>query len=248
MEHVAGAGAKVAHVRPHRIRRMEEGGEDVPSFIPKLLLVCEASSTNIADGRWRFVIEKADGVPVLEASDEEPGDLNRLTLLAAVRGLEAIDGPASVTLLSNSRYLISSLVDALPRWRQRDFAWEHFGRVIDVQHADLWRRIDRALQFHRVQACLVSSRLVSPGHTSPSEVPESSAAAHSSGSAGLRGDDQPADERWSRIDAGHPQPPRPAAVEPTEDPLRRWLLGGRGAAATPIRKRRFTSADLAGSP
>ncbi len=127
------------------------------------LLVCRARAVRLTEGTWHFSLETADGTPVFSASDQDVGDLNRLTLLAAVRGLESIDGPSSVTLVSSSRYLIRSLSDSLPRWRAGGFMWEHFGRRIDVQHADLWRRIDRALSIHQVQACLVSSRYVSSG-------------------------------------------------------------------------------------
>ena len=130
---------------------------------PERFLICQAWSTGLVDGRWRFSIESADGDPILEAGDEEPGDLNRLTLLAAIRGLEAIDGPASVVLFSTNRYLIRSLGESLPRWRAGDFSWEHFGRVIEIQHAELWRRIDRALSIHRVEACLMTRQLVSHG-------------------------------------------------------------------------------------
>lgn len=127
------------------------------------LLVCTAQASCLTEGTWQFVLESADGTPVFSARDTDLGDLNRLTLLAAVRGLESIDGPSSVTLISSSRYLIRSLSDSLPRWRSGGFMWEHFGRRIDVQHADLWRRIDRAVSIHHVQACLVSSRTISFG-------------------------------------------------------------------------------------
>lgn len=129
--------------------------------LASLLLVVSAQSTCLKDGRWQFAIETADGQPVLEAEDHEQGDLNRLTLLAAVRGLESIDGHSGVTLLSHNRYLIRSLTDSLPRWRRTDFVWDHFGRRVEVQHADLWRRIDHALGIHEVQACLLTTRRVS---------------------------------------------------------------------------------------
>ncbi len=214
----------------------------------ELLLVCEARSTTLTDGFWRFALETAEGEAVLDAEDREMGDLNRLTLLAAVRGLEAIEGASSVTLLSNNRYLIRSLSDSLPRWRQNDFIWEHFGRRIDVQHADLWRRVDRALQIHRVEACLVSSRLVSSGAVAEKVRTSSRIDSH----------DQP-DRSGSitRIDAGHPSgthsgPHSSAVAAPGQrstggtnnDRLRSWLLNGwqshRGAAP----QRRFTSRDL----
>lgn len=129
--------------------------------LASLLLVVSAQSTRLDDGQWQFAIETADGQPVLEAEDREQGDLNRLTLLAAVRGLESIDGPSEITLLSHNRYLIRSLTDSLPRWRRTDFVWDHFGRRVEVQHADLWRRIDHALGIHEVQACLLMTRRVS---------------------------------------------------------------------------------------
>ena len=192
------------------------------------LLVCQAQSTHLDDGRWQFALETADGTPVLEASDEEIGDLNRLTLLAAVRGLEAIEGPASVTLLSNNRYLIRSLTDSLPRWRSNDFVWEHFGRRIDIQHADLWRRVDRALQIHRVEACLMTSRLISRGQLATTEAPA--------------GDDLAECTTW-RLDSAHRSPRAPHG---SSDRLRSWLLGG-GASIGATSRRRFTTADLLGT-
>jgi ribonuclease HI len=174
----------------------------------------------------------------LDADDIEVGDLNRLTLLAAVRGLESIEGPASVTLLSNNRYLIRSLADSLPRWRQNGFVWENFGRRVDVQHADLWRRIDRALSIHRVEACLISTRLVSAG--------KDEAAAESG--YGRQPHAARPNSVHQRIDAPHIDPGTNRAIvnapkSASSDRLRRWLLSGDAAAAAPPR-RRFTAQDL----
>ena len=197
------------------------------------LLVCEATSSTMVDGHWRFSLESADGSEVMEAEDEELGDLNRLTLLAAIRGLEAIDGPSSVTLLSNNRYLIRSLSDSLPRWRENGFAWEHFGRRVDVQHADLWRRIDRTLAIHRVEACLVSSRLVSRG-TQGNHGASGRPLAGSSGNI-------------ARVDSPHAKIPAPKSAasphDPPKDRLRHWLLGGSDSRAD-VPQRRFTFHDL----
>ena len=185
---------------------------------PELLLVCEAWSTTLTDGYWRFTLETAEGESIFDAEDQELGDLNRLTLLAAVRGLEAVEGRSSITLVSNNRYLIRSLTDSLPRWRANDFVWDHFGRHVDVQHADLWRRIDRALSIHRVEACLVSRRLVSAGTTQ-------------------RGDAQ------IRIDSPHSQSGGivPAPASSSRGRMRNWLLGG---VAAPTATGRFIAHDL----
>ncbi|TWT79420.1 Ribonuclease HI [Planctomycetes bacterium CA13] len=224
-------------------------------MISEYLLVCEARATSLTDGVWNFSLESADGTPVFTAGDSEHGDLNRLTLLAAVRGLEAIEGPSSVTLLSNNRYLIRSLADSLPRWRENNFVWEHFGRRIDVQHADLWRRVDRALGIHRVEACLVSSRLVSP-------VQRPKMMDAGSGREAKRSFESKRCESKNgvtvRIDAPHEAVPANHTAGPVaghdsdrdpikrpSDRLRRWLLSGAtsAAAAAPAR-RQLTTAEL----
>jgi ribonuclease HI len=214
----------------HRIQPVNDAPPSIRAS--EYLLVCTATSFSINHGSWNFSLESVDGQSVLEAGDQDLGDLNRLTLLAAVRGLEAIDGPSGVTLLSHNRYLIRSLSDSLPRWRENNFVWEHFGRRIDVQHADLWRRVDRALSIHCVEACLVSSRRVSPAVARQSTIV------------------QPADNHdltW-RIDSAHdnsaPAPKRASSPRPT-DSLRRWLLDSATSHATRGGGRRYTAADLA---
>jgi ribonuclease HI len=198
-----------------------------------LLLVCEAYSESLVHGGWQFTLEHSDGTPVFSAADTDRGDLNRLTLLAAVRGLESIDGPARVTLLSNNRYLIRSLSDSLPRWRQNNFVWEHFGRRIEVQNADLWRRISRALTIHRVEAVLISSRLVSGGV--------------GSGAAATEAATDAAERPQLRIDPPHPGVRRPRdrqAAQPTigQDRLRQWLMGGAAAPPSPTVRDRLQNA------
>jgi ribonuclease HI len=200
---------------------------DAAEICSDYLLVCEAKASSLSKGTWHFSLESSDGQPVFDAGDVDLGDLNRLTLLAAVRGLESIDGPSSVTLLSHNRYLVRSLSDSLPRWRENNFVWEHFGRRIDVQHADLWRRVDRALSIHRVEACLVSSRLVSVGATSSA---------------------QRASEKQNfdniRVDSPHHSPSTPQGVHGPQDQLRRWLMRGNAIDSLHEPRCRFTARDL----
>lgn len=206
------------------------------------LLVCEAWSTTLADGRWRFTLETADGELILDADDQETGDINRLTLLAAVRGLESIEGAASVTLVSNNRYLIRSLSDALPKWRANNFVWDHFGRHVDVQHADLWRRIDHALSIHRVEACLVSTCLVSRGTPPAARTLEEQMEQKLDAAENLIQRVDPA--HGDRSGGGVPAPKsKSIASEGTspEDRLRQWLLSNSGARTN---TRRFTPEDF----
>lgn len=102
--------------------------------------------------RWEFVLESIDGKSRIEAADSETDVAGqRLELLAVVRGLEAIDRPARVTLLTSSDYVQRGLRFGLPQWREHNWHWESFGRMVPVRNADLWKRVDRALGIHQVR-------------------------------------------------------------------------------------------------
>ena len=134
------------------------------SKLPEFLLVCESLSTaDNSVGRWHFRLETSSGQLMLEADDSEVGEPQRLALLAVVRGLESLDGPSRVTLITANRYVLQGMRRSLASWRDNDFRWEHYGRMLPVAHADLWRRIDRTLSIHQVQACWVSAACLSMG-------------------------------------------------------------------------------------
>jgi ribonuclease HI len=107
------------------------------------------------EGIWRFVLAQVGTSSSLTATDREPiACRERLELLAVVRGLEAIDQPARVTLVTGSRYVSRGLKRGLAEWRVSDFQWERFGQQVAVRDHDLWRRVDRALEFHQVDCRL----------------------------------------------------------------------------------------------
>jgi ribonuclease HI len=101
--------------------------------------------------QWRFVLASTDGDQKLVASDIEPATQGeRLELLSVVRGLEALEQPSQVTLLTDSRYVSQGIAHGLSEWRSNDWCWERFGELTPVKNLDLWQRVDRALKFHRV--------------------------------------------------------------------------------------------------
>lgn len=90
----------------------------------------------------------------MSASDvEAEARRGRLELLAIVRGLEALDQPSRVTLVTPSRYVLRGLSDGLSEWRERGWRWERFGSLVPIRDQDLWRRLDHALQIHAVECC-----------------------------------------------------------------------------------------------
>lgn len=103
-------------------------------------------------GRWRFSLEAANGSDCLEADDCEPSvGGKRLELLAVIRGLEALDQPSRVTLVTPSRYVSRGIRFGLEEWRRSDWRWERFGEMVRITNHDLWQRLDSALSFHQVE-------------------------------------------------------------------------------------------------
>jgi ribonuclease HI len=118
---------------------------------PHYLLFSESCGSS-DDGQWRFVLQSLDGSEQLEAADAEPGALGeRLELLAVVRGLEALEQPSRVTLVTPSRYVNRGLAYGLQEWRASGWQWEHYGEMVPVKNRDLWQRVDRALGFHQLE-------------------------------------------------------------------------------------------------
>jgi ribonuclease HI len=103
-------------------------------------------------GTWHFALQTADGSPQVEVEDAEPTiSGERLELLTVIRGLEAIDRPAHVTLLTSSSYVRRGIKYGLEEWRANNWQWERHGHMVPIKNGDLWRRLDRALHVHRVQ-------------------------------------------------------------------------------------------------
>jgi len=118
---------------------------------PHYLLLSETSHSR-GIGRWRFRLARTDGGEAFEAADIE-AELGgeRLALLTVVRALEALDQPSRVTLVNGDSYVRQGIRFGLCEWRENGWRWECFGQMVPVKDADLWKRLERALEFHEVE-------------------------------------------------------------------------------------------------
>lgn len=132
---------------------------------PHFLLFSEATGKTVTNEApnlpppqkyWHFVLRTPDGETRLDVSDlERDASDERLELLAVVRGLEALDQPSKVTLVTSSGSIRRGLRFGLDLWRQNRWQWERYGQMAPIKNADLWQRIDRALKFHDIECRLI---------------------------------------------------------------------------------------------
>jgi len=123
------------------------------SAAPHFLLLTETQSNppDRLGGCWRFVLQRVDGNGRIEVSECEPDvQGERLQLLSVVRGLEALEQPSRVTLVTHSRYVDRGIRSGISVWRDNHWQWERYGELTPVKNRDLWQRVDRAMRFHKV--------------------------------------------------------------------------------------------------
>ena len=72
---------------------------------------------------------------------------NRMELMAAIRGLEALTEPCTVVLQTDSQYVRKGITEWMANWLRR--SWRTAGGD-PVKNQDLWQRLHAAAQGHQV--------------------------------------------------------------------------------------------------
>ncbi|GAP05960.1 RNase HI [Anaerolinea thermolimosa] len=85
---------------------------------------------------------------------------NRMELMAAIVGLEALTDPCQVRLYSDSRYVVENYnTGAVRRWQAN--GWKR-SKKLAAQNVDLWERLLRQCQKHRVEMIWVEGHAGNP--------------------------------------------------------------------------------------
>ncbi len=110
-----------------------------------------ACSGNPGPGGWGAVLIARDGDRVLRERELSGGEAattnNRMELMAAIATLEALERPASLTIVTDSAYLRDGVTKWIHGWKRN--GWRTAARQ-PVKNEDLWRRLDIARDRHEV--------------------------------------------------------------------------------------------------
>ncbi|MCC6596345.1 MAG: ribonuclease HI [Rhodanobacteraceae bacterium] len=102
---------------------------------------------NPGPGGWAALLRAGHHERELSGGEAQTTN-NRMELMAAIAGLEALKRPCSVELTTDSQYVKRGVEEWMPRWRAN--GWRTSDRQ-PVKNRDLWERLAAALASHRVR-------------------------------------------------------------------------------------------------
>jgi ribonuclease HI len=101
---------------------------------------------NPGPGGWGVLLRAGSRERELSGGEAQTTN-NRMELMAAIAGLEALRRPCEVVLTTDSQYVKLGVEQWMARWRAN--GWRTSDRK-PVKNQDLWERLSAALAGHRV--------------------------------------------------------------------------------------------------
>ena len=102
---------------------------------------------NPGPGGWAAILQWRDEERELSGSSPDSTN-NRMELMAATTGLNAVTRPMLVDLHTDSRYVMNGVQDWMPRWKAN--GWKTAAKK-PVANQDLWQQLDEAVIRHQVR-------------------------------------------------------------------------------------------------
>jgi ribonuclease HI len=106
-----------------------------------------ACSGNPGPGGWGAIL-RFGGVEKELAGYENPTTNNRMEMMAAIGGLEALKRPCHVRIHTDSVYLRDGITKFIHAWRRNN--WKTADKK-PVKNIDLWERLTVAMKPHAVE-------------------------------------------------------------------------------------------------
>jgi ribonuclease HI len=106
-----------------------------------------ACSGNPGPGGWGAILRSGGHEKELNGGEERTTN-NRMELMAAISALEALKKPSHVDLHTDSEYVKNGITAWIHNWKRN--GWRTADRK-PVKNAELWQRLEQALERHEVK-------------------------------------------------------------------------------------------------
>ncbi|CAK0755329.1 ribonuclease HI [Gammaproteobacteria bacterium] len=101
---------------------------------------------NPGPGGWAAILRYQGKEKCLSGGERHTTN-NRMELMGAIQGLEALRRPSLVSLYTDSQYVQKGITQWLANWKRN--GWRTTTRT-PVKNADLWQRLDAASFSHQI--------------------------------------------------------------------------------------------------
>ncbi len=101
---------------------------------------------NPGPGGWGVLMRWRDHEKELHGGEPETTN-NRMELMAAIQGLEALKPGTPASLYTDSKYVMDGITEWIAGWKKN--GWRTAAKK-PVKNQDLWRQLDEALEGHEV--------------------------------------------------------------------------------------------------
>jgi ribonuclease HI len=125
-----------------------------------------ACSGNPGPGGWGVVLQGGGRERELYGGDVQTTN-NRMELMAAIQALEALQRPTTVTLCTDSKYLLDGITKWIHGWQRN--GWLTSAKK-PVKNDDLWRRLTAAMDPHEITWKWVKGHAGDPGNERADEL------------------------------------------------------------------------------
>ena len=102
---------------------------------------------NPGPGCWGVLLRYKDKEKMLYGGESNTTN-NRMELLAAIKGLDALTRSSKVIVTTDSQYVKNGITQWLANWKKK--GWKTSANK-PVKNIDLWQRLDTAVSKHQVQ-------------------------------------------------------------------------------------------------
>ena len=106
-----------------------------------------ACSGNPGPGGWGALLRMAGKERELSGGELATTN-NRMEMMAAIAGLEALQRPCKVRLVTDSKYVMDGATRWIKGWKKN--GWKTADKKTPVKNIELWQRLELALQPHEV--------------------------------------------------------------------------------------------------
>jgi ribonuclease HI len=120
-----------------------------------------ACSGNPGPGGWGALLMCGSHTKEICGGESSGTTNNRMELMAAIQALESLTRPATIRLHTDSSYLRNGITSWLANWKRN--GWRTADKK-PVKNADLWKRLEKAVERHHVVWLWVKGHSGDPGN------------------------------------------------------------------------------------